>query len=641
MSDDDAASGDGTPEPPERPQSDKTDYFPGEHGRSVPRSAWLILGAALVILLAFLVARPAWFTHDADDMSLDVPADRHFTKTLAGSGHVDGVWLTDDSPSTSYLVTLPADSTRDETRLHLTGSSQIPGNSTVFLSVSMDGQQVYKKELPTGEKDIDAYVTVPDQIADDGQVRIQVRADGTRHDETCTTDHSAGMQIHLDPATVVEAALAEPIHTVRDAVVSWDRRLTVVLADQADQWRTTAAQLGMALTREGHQVRFADTLPAADVDNAILVGPYATLSDRDGWSPSPESGADTADGTAVGTIDGTAVVAVTVPDGSLISRYLTGQAVTTADFVGGDPRAVAATPLTGDQVALAALGADMSVGQITETRRWRIGYSLADLPGGRLPQSVRVEMQLPASPSDLTWILNAELNGHLVGSVPLNPTAGTVTIALPPQDALLENALTLSVERDRDLGGCDVRVTSYPIQLQPGSALQLGDETGAGFTALPRGLAPGFAVYAPGPDGIDVIQQLNAIVPTTTKFVPAQYNPDFLWSGQPSPGEPFILIGQSPDVNPLVRIQDGRITSGPNASALDIPSFDNGILVQTVTSTSGAPGLMIQYIGDIGTTQLPGFGTESALVVTPQDSFAINGDGTIAPSEPPRQDPPR
>ncbi|QYB06940.1 hypothetical protein I1A62_21900 [Rhodococcus sp. USK10] len=636
MSDDDTSDGSAT-EPSGQSQPGKPDYFAGERGRSVPRSAWWLLGIALVVLLAFLVARPSWFTQDADDMSLNVPADRHFTKTLAGSGHADGVWLTDDSPSTSYLVTLPADSARDETRLHLTGTSQIAANSTVFLSVSMDGQQVFENELPTGENGIDAYVTVPDQIADDGQVRVQVRANGTRHDETCTPDHSAGMQIHVDPATVVEAALAEPIHTVRDAVVSWDRQLTVVLADRGDPWRTTAAQLGMALTRAGHQVRFADTLPESDVDNAILVGPTATLKDQAGWSPSEETGG----GVAVGTVDDTAVVGVTAPDGSLISTYLTGPAVTTADSAGEDPRKVTPAQFTGDQVALEALGADMSVGQITETRRWRVGYSLADLPGGRLPQSVRVEMQLPASPADLTWILNVDLNGHLVDSRLLNPTAGTVTVALPPQDALLENTLTLSVERDRDLGGCDVRVTSYPVQLQAGSALELGTDPGAGFTALPRGLAPGFAIYVPQSRNVNAISQLNAIVPTLTKFVPAQYRPDFRWNTQPTAGEPFILIGQSPDVNPLVRIQDGRIVSGPDASVLNIPSFDNGILVETVTSTSGAPGLAIQYVGSIGTTQLPDFGRETALVVTPQGSFAVNGDGTIALSTPPRQDPPR
>ncbi|MFC9355707.1 hypothetical protein ACFTZB_03850 [Rhodococcus sp. NPDC057014] len=639
MSEDDA-SGDSAPEPSEQSEQsgpDKPDYFAGERGRSVPRSAWWLLGIALVVLLAFLVTKPSWFTQDADDMSLDVPADRHFTKTLAGSGHADGVWLTDDSPSTSYLVTLPADSAREETRLHLTGTSQIAADSTVFLSVSMDGQQVYENELPTGETGIDAYVDVPDQIADDGQVRIQIRANGTRHDETCTPDHSAGMQIHLDPATVVEAALDEPIHTVRDAVVSWDRQLTVVLADQGDPWRTTAAQLGMALTRAGHQIRFADTVPESDVDNAILVGPTTTLNDQVGWSPSE----DTGDGVAVGTVDDTAVVGVTSPEGSLISTYLTEPTVTTADSAGQDPRAVTPAQFTGDQVPLEALGADMSVGQITETRRWRIGYSLADLPAGRVPQSVRVDMQLPASPPDLTWILNADLNGHLVDSRALNPTAGMVTIALPPQDALLENTLTLSVQRDRDLGGCDVRVTSYPIQLQAGSALELGTDPGAGFTALPRGLAPGFGIYLPQSRNVDPITQLNAVVPTLTKFAPAQYSPEFRWNTQPAPGAPFILVGQSPEVNPLVRIQDGRIVSGPEASVLNIPAFDDGLLVGTVTSTSGAPGLTIQYVGTIGTTQLPDFGRENALVVTPQGSFAVNGDGTVAPSAPLRQDLPR
>lgn len=143
------------------------------------------------------------------------------------------MWLTDNSPSTSYLVTLPADSGRSQTRLHLAGTSQIPDNSTVFLSVSMDGQQVFNNKLAPGDTEIETYIDVPEQIAADGQVRVQIRADGTRHDETCTPDHSAGLQIHLDPDSLVEAALDQPIHTVRDAVVSWDRNVTIALIDQA------------------------------------------------------------------------------------------------------------------------------------------------------------------------------------------------------------------------------------------------------------------------------------------------------------------------------------------------------------------------------------------------------------------------
>ncbi|MYR08142.1 hypothetical protein GTV32_18375 [Gordonia sp. SID5947] len=624
------------PKPAGDEQNTKKEYFTGERGRSVPRGAWWVLGIALVALLVFVIARPSWFTDDPNDTSLHVPPERHFTKTLAGSGHADGVWLTDDSPSTSYLVTLPADSARTKTRLHMSGSTQVPEQSTVFLSVSMDGQQVYNEQLASGDNEVDAFIDVPEQIADDGQVRVSIKADGTRHDDTCTTDHSAGMQIHLDPQTVLEAALTEPVHTVRDAVVSWDRDLTVVLADQGDQWRTAAAQMGMALTRAGHQVRFSPTVPDTDVRDAILVGPAGTLADGSGWSQ-PDG---TAAGAVVGKVGGTPVLGVTSPDGSLISTYLTQPTVTTADAPGSDPISVTTTGPAGDQVALESLGADMSVGQITESRKWRVGYSLADSPGGRLPQALRVQMQLPASPPDLRWILSVDLNGTLVGSRVLNDTAGDVTIPLPPQNELLQNVLTLTVDRDRDLGGCDVRVSSYPIQIRSGSALTLGADPGAGFTALPRGLAPGFDIYVPDA-GADAVEQLNAIVPTLTEFVPAQMNPDFRWNTQPEAGRPFVLVGSSPQVKPAVRLENGRIVGGPDGSALDIPAFDDGLLVETVTGAGRSPGLLIQYQGSIGTTGLPDFGRETAQVVTSQSSFGINADGSIEPTTPVREDLPR
>ncbi|MFD6893128.1 hypothetical protein ACFWB0_01095 [Rhodococcus sp. NPDC060086] len=632
MSDEDHDEG----TPPGKDDSEESEYFPGEKGRSVPKAAWVVLAVALVALLAFFLVRPTWFTRDADDHSLHVPADRHFVKTLAGSGHADGVWLTDNSPSTNFLVTLPADSGRSQTRLHLAGTSLIPDNSTVFLSVSMDGQQVFNNKLATGENEVDAYIDVPEQIAADGQVRVQVRAEGTRHDETCTPDHSSGLQVHLDPDSMVEAALTEPVHTVRDAVVSWDRNLTIVLADDGTEWRTAAAQTGIALTRAGHQVTYAAEVPESDAHSVILVGPESALRE-DGWTAPDNS----PEGAVVGRRSDTPVLGITTPDGQQISRYLTSPTVATADATAADPTALSPTPTGGDRVTLETLGADTSVEQITETRRWRIGYSLSDLPEGRIPQAVSANFQLPASPPDLTWILNVDLNGTLVASDRLNDTAGRVTIPLPPGSELLENALTLSVERDRDLGGCDVRVTSYPIQLQADSTLDLGTDPGAGFTAAPRTLAPGFAVYVPEDPGDRVVEQLNAIIPTLTKFTPAGETPDFRWNENPAAGQPFIVVGSTPDVIPLVSLSNGRIVSGPDTAALDIPAFDNGLLVETVASASGAGGVIIQAQGSIGHTELPDFGREVAKVITQQGSFTINGDGTVETNAPPRQDLPR
>lgn len=172
--------------------------------------------------------------------------------------------------------------------------------------------------------------------------------------------------------------------------------------------------------------------------------------------------------------------------------------------------------------------------------------------------------------------LNVDLNGTLVASRNLNDTAGRATVPLPPERELLENTLTLSIERDRDLGGCDVRVTSYPIQLQTDSTLDLGTDPGIGFTGVSRTLAPGFAVYLPGESGENVVEQLNAIIPTLTEFTPADENPDFRWNEEPEAGQPFILVGRAPDVSPLVGLTDSRIVAGPDNAALDIPAFDNG-----------------------------------------------------------------
>ncbi|MGI5216848.1 hypothetical protein [Nocardia sp. CA-290969] len=634
MSEDDEKEPAGGP-PGDRPESEP-EHFRGERGRTVPRSAWWILGIALVLLLAFIVARPSWFSRDFDDTSLHVPAERHFAKTLAGLGYPDGGRLSDRSPSITLPVTLPVDSEREQTRLHLRGTTQVPQDSTVFLVVDMNGQQVYKSELARGDNPLDVLVDVPPNLAADGQLRVRVHTEGTVNNAVCVSDRSAGMQIDLDPETVVEAALAEPVHTLRDAVAAWDRRLTVVLADRSESWRTTAAQLGVELSRSGYQVTFAETLPDAGIQSSILVGPAASSAELAGWD-APE----TADnGIALGTVDDTPIVGVVEPDGYLAARFLTAPAAATADSAASTPRTLPAPPLTGDAVGLDALGADMSVGQIAESRRWNIGYSLADLPGGRIPRAIRVDLQLPDSPDDLTWMLDTELNGQLLDSRRLDRNAREVVIPLPATAQSLGNQLTLTVQRDRDLGGCDVRVTSYPIQLTAASALELGDEPGVGFTALPRDLAPGFAVYLPDP-GTDVVGLLDATVAVLTEFVPAQYTPEFRWNTQPAPGEPFVLIGQSPEVPVLVRIQDGRLMAGPGPSALDLSAPDDALIVERAMSRGGAAGLVIQAVGAPGAVPLPTFGRESAQVITPQGSFVVNGDGTVATAGTGRTEQPR
>ncbi|TLF77342.1 hypothetical protein [Nocardia cyriacigeorgica] len=613
---------------PDTEQSEPPDYFPGERGRQVPRSAWWVLGLAGALLLVFAVVRPVWFDSPDEDADLDVPAERHVTASLADLGRPDGSWLTSEAPSTSFLVTLPVGSARSHTRLRLSGTTQVAEDSTVFLIVSIDGQQVYQRELPRGENGLDDLVDIPDQAAADGQVHVQVRTRGNLHHETCTSDRAAGMVIHLDPATMVEAALDEPVHTVRDAVATWGRSLTLVPIDLSDQWRTMAADLGIALSRAGYDITYRDELPDSDIHNAILIGPAQRLADITDWVAAEGMGTD--DGVALGTVGSTPVLAVVEADPAVISQFLTTPAAVTADRGAADPRAVATATLTGDAVGLDALGTDLSEAQITESHRWRVRYALADLPGARLPRAVRVAFQLPASPPDLTWLLNVELNGRLVDSRPLGHTTEPVSIPLPPDAQMLNNTLTLTVQRDRDLGGCDVRVSTYPIQLLTASALELGDDPGTGFTAVPRDLAPGYVIYLPAADSKDTTELLNAVIPVLARFLPAPHHPQFRWNTDPLPGAPFVLVGDSAAANTLVRLRDGRLVAGASAAVLDVSAFDAGLVVQCA-NVAGARGLAISYSGDSEAVTLPAFGRECVQVITPGGTFTVDGGGALAP----------
>lgn len=612
------------------------DYFPGERRRVVPKAAWLVLAIALATLLVLLVSRPSWFTHDIDDQSLRVPADRHFSKSLASAGDPDGIWLSDENPSRTFAVRLPVDVDTDQARLRLVGSSRVPDTSTAFLSVSVNGQLIDRAKIASGDDTIDRYVEIPDGATGDGELRIRIFVDGERHEERCSADHSAGMLVHLDPASLVEAALSAPVASVRDAVAGWGRAMVVAVGDHDPAWLTAAAQVGMALTRHGYGVEFTDAVPDADARDTLLVGPANVLSDRFGWTGEGDGRGPL----EVGRIGDSPVVAVTAPQGALAARFLGTPTVITADSPSSAPTAVApAQQSTGDRVGVEVLGADLSATTITETRTWRVPFALADLPGGRIPSSSAVSVELPASPDDITWILTTELNGVLVGNVPLNPTRGEVRVPLPATAMRVNNSLAFTVSRDRNLGGCDVRVTEYPIQLNQASALEIGDDRGVGFTAVPQQLSAGAAVYVPGPGSEDVIAVLNRSVPVVAEFVAAQVYPDFRWNTAPDGRDAFIVLGDADAVSTPLVLRDGRLISLSFGSLLDVPSFSEGLLVQTARGDAGGRGLSLTGAGAMSAPPNTVFGRTDVEVITAQGRFTVEPDGAVVTESPPRQSP--
>ncbi|MBZ5737783.1 cellulose biosynthesis cyclic di-GMP-binding regulatory protein BcsB [Nocardioides mangrovi] len=604
---------------------------PSKRGnRLVPRGALVLLGIVVVLVLVFVFVRPEWLSGEADDAS----PDRQVSTTLSDIGMVDGLRLSDDNSTTQTVtMALPVDSTVGNPRLSLVGTTAAAEDSTVFLRVLADGQSVYVEQLDAGQHDLDADIPLPDSVAEDGSVRVQVRLTGSLDQRRCTITQELGALVVLDPdRTRVRGTLSSPLHTVRDVVADLDHDVTLDLAFPAGdtEWFETAARYAVALTQAGHEVTYrdvgnADDLPD-DQDSQVLLGPADTLADL-GWDAGDPSG-DADPTVQVGTVGDLAHLGVLEPS-EVTPTFLSTAAVTTADTGASSPRRAEPERLAGDGVTLESLGVDTSVQSLTDTRTWRAAYSLADLPDGSLPTRLRLEVSVPITTDDSRWLVQVQLNGQLLDSVrlPGDDAAQQVTLDLPSGLEALRNQLSITLLRDRDLGGCNVRQTTYQVQVLPSSRLVLGG-TGEGFTAVPADYAGGFDVLLPSASAEDPATSLADLVPTLAELSGWEQDLAFGWDGTPGQ-RPFLLLGNPPADAP-VQVADGRIT----AAGLDLQSFADGLVVQCVPG-----GVAVTAVGVPGDV-VPPYARESARLVTGDGGgFVVSGSGRVVTAPPVRADP--
>ena len=592
-----------------------------------PRGVVIFFGLVIALVVALALLRPSWLGRDDDETST---AGNTFVQDLAGLGRPDGISLSDDNAtSTSFTVAVPRDSTIHAAELTLVGRTQASSAGTVFLRVLVDGDSQYVEELEHGEHDLDVDVPVPDDALADGSVRVQVRLTGGLDQQQCNLDETLGALVVLDAAkTRLHGPLDDPLHTVRDLVAGLEHDVTLDLAlprsvKDPQQWLETAAQLGVALTQEGHAVSFADVtdgLSGGDGSH-VLVGPADAVADL-GWEP--VSGGD---GTvAVGTVEDVAHLAVIAPSADVVPTFLATDAVTTADGPATSPESLQVDRPAGDEVSLASIGANTDVQQLTGSSSWRVPFSLADLPGGSVPTAVRLAFQVPTVTDDARWLVQVQLNGRQIAS-PVLSGSGTqrVTVAIPAGQELVRNQLAVTLIRDRDLGGCDVQTPTYDVQLLPESALVLGG-SGAGFTAVPGDFSAGFDLDIPASSTDAPAATLAGLVPTLAEFSGWQQVADFAWDGTPG-SRPFLAFGPVPaGVTVPVTVADGRLTG----AGFDLQSFTDGLVVQHVSPPASTSGLVVTPVGDAADVVLPAFGREVARVVaTDGGGFVVDGSGRV------------
>ncbi len=592
-----------------------------------PRGVVIFFGLVIALVVVLALIRPSWLGRDDDETST---TGTSFVQDLAGLGKPAGISLSDDNAtSASFTVAVPRDSTIQTAELTLVGHTQASSAGTVFLRVLVDGYSQYVGELDPGEHDLDVDVPVPDDALADGSVRVQVKLTGGLDQQQCNLDETLGALVVLDATkTRLHGPLDDPLHTVRDLVAGLEHDVTLDLAlpttgADAQPWLETAAQLGVALTQEGHAVSFADVTDALSGGDGshILVGPADAVADL-GWQPGSGSGGTV----AVGTVEDVAHLAVIATSSDVVPTFLATDPVTTADAPATSPESLQIERPAGDEVSLESIGASTDVQQLIDSSSWRVPFSLSDLPGGSVPTAVRLAFQVPTVTDDARWLVQVELNGRQIGS-PVLHGSGTqrVTVAIPAGQELVRNQLTVTLIRDRDLGGCNVRTPTYDVQLLPESALVLGGSD-AGFTAVPAGFSAGFDLDIPASSTEAPAATLTGLVPTLAEFSGWQQVADFAWDGAPG-ARPFLAFGPVPaGVTVPVTVADGRLTG----SGFDLQSFTDGLVVQLVSPPARTPGLVVTPVGDAADVVLPAFGRESARVIaTDGGGFVVDGSGRV------------
>jgi cellulose synthase operon protein B len=618
--------------------SDTADGPRQRRGGWLPRGALLFLAFAVALVLVFVLVRPQWFS---DDPTASAPPELAFHKSLTDIGSTDGLQLSDDtSTSQSFTAPVPVDSALGDAELTLRGRTQVPKSGTVFLRVLADGASVYVEELPSGQQDLAADIPLPESATEDGSVTIQARLTGGLDQRRCNLDEDLGALVVLNAdGTGIRGRLDERLRTVRDVMAGLDHEVTLDLAipEASKPWFETAAGLGVALTQAGYDVSFADVTDELSDDDGshVLVGPPGALADL-GWTAVDGSGAGAEpESVQVGDIADRTHLGVVEPSTDVAAALLTTSALNTADNADNAPRSLTPQRLAGADVSLESLGLDTSVQQVTNARRWRATYSLADLPRGSVPTEVRLAMQVPITSDDTRWMVQVQVNGRLAGSQRLSGSdvSQDLRVAIPAGVELLRNELVVTLIRDRDLGGCNVRQPEYEVQVLSSSSLLLGG-SGAGFTRVPAEFADGFVVDVPSSAAENSARTLTGLVPTLAEFSAWQQPPVFAWGASPS-RRPFLAFGSPPaDVDVPVRVSAGRLVG----NRLDVQRFENGLVVQCA-SVGSTRGLVLTAVGEPD-AEVPDYGRESArLVTTGGGGTVVTGSGEVVTVPPVRTEP--
>ncbi|MEO1038516.1 MAG: hypothetical protein AAFX09_03145 [Pseudomonadota bacterium] len=526
--------------------------------------------------------------------------DNLHTVTFADAGDEDGVVISGYPSFASTTVPLVRDQEIEALRLVLTGEQDISERATVALRVTVNGRRVIERVLSPGRREFRWVFDLTEEFEGASQARVAFQLLGDLPEDLCHNDRSMGAVIAFNGDSSAEMELAGPLNSLRDVMALTARDVAVALPE-GDDWFELGVRLAARMARAGYHVDLISLGEAAEAvetgGDVILTGAPEALR-RAGFSAAP-GGAEA--GASLWRRAGVTSVAVTDPSRFETVRFLTSALLPIARASEINPVLFAES--RGPQPGLTPVtnfGLDTSIQQVTEGRVWRFDYTLSELPNGRLPEALRVDMRIPEGPEDFNNLAHVELNGELIESVRLDAGAENVfDVTLPARLQALSNEVSIALQRHRDLGGCEISARRYPVQLTELSGLVT--ETGApsaGFTSLPEAFHQGLLVRFPEEmPGASRLIAGRLAAETIARFVPEATRLQFEFArtenGQSEMIElPFIAVNNTPsNAAAPMRIFADRlvIENGASGAEADVRALADLSVFQAVAAARPDP----------------------------------------------------
>lgn len=285
-----------------------------------------------------------------------------------------------------------------------------------------------------------------------------------------------------------------------------DGRTRVSLSSQAE--RGAYALLGVLHGRSAGEVAIGANWLAAQTSadiaalqaDAAQAGPEAARALAALVAALPTRGGEASgDNLLLETILGQPVITV-ANDASRAASLLATQWSRLANAEGLDVSYAGSEAVDSSSIQLGEFGGNLGAQSIIQYGEWVTAFDAAQLPAGRWPSNIELEMRISPDASDASPLLTVMLNDVLLRAEKVDPSDETVrlTADVPPYLLASRNTLRIGLQRGPSSGDCRTLNRGYLAQILPTSRLVLGNEViDSQFFGLKSKLANGALIAVP------------------------------------------------------------------------------------------------------------------------------------------------